>query len=270
MDNLLAFKQAQDLANSCKLPQIFLKLDFVKAYNRVDHNFLWEVMETLNFDTHLVNLVKGLVELTHSKVHVNGLFTTKIPLKWGVKQGCPLSLLLFALTTQPLMCLIKQVLGKGELQGLQPDDGTRICHQRFADDTGMFLAANEAEFNCARLVIQHYERISRAQLNIHKSKIIPLFLPDGKSMYWMVRTGCQIAGEGEIIEYLGCPIGHKIKPSHEANFVVKKLRNRLCHWAFKSLTLARRLVLLKQVLRAIPTFHFMVLSLTLTGFDELE
>lgn len=270
LDNLLSFKLAQELALTRKQSHIFLKLDFAKAYDRVDHGFLSEVMRTMKFDGHLIMLVKGLVENTHSKVHFNGLFTSEILLNRGVRQGCPLSPLLFALTTQPLMCLVKRALDQGDLQGMKLEDGTRVCHQLFADDTGLFLAASREEFDCARRVIQHYKRISGALLNIHKSKIIPLYLATGTAGDWMVSTGCQVAVEGEIIEYLGCPIAHKVKPSHEASFIAKKLRSRLCHWTFKSLTLAGRVILLKHVLRAIPTFHFMVLSLSGVGFEELE
>lgn len=51
-------------------PLVFLKLNFAKAFNRVDHNFLWEVMRRMNFCEHLITLVKGLLEHTVSKVHI--------------------------------------------------------------------------------------------------------------------------------------------------------------------------------------------------------
>lgn len=107
-ENLLTFKMIQDLTNISKQRVMFLKLDFAKAYDRVDHEFLWATMRRMNFKQQFIQIVRGLVENTHSKVHINGLFTPNIRLGRGVRQGCPLSPILFALSTQPLMRLIKK------------------------------------------------------------------------------------------------------------------------------------------------------------------
>lgn len=109
------------------------------------------------------------------------------------------------------MALIKGQLGAGELQGLKLGDGTRLCHQLFADDTGLFLSDTESEFLSARDIIQLYKNISGVLLNVQKSKIIPLYLTDGKYLDWMERSGCSIARAGEITECLG--IGYKLNLS---------------------------------------------------------
>lgn len=102
LDNLMTYKLAQEWAPVSKQPVIFLKLDFTKAYDWVDHSFLWAVLRAMDFDEQVIYKVRGMVELTHLKVHINGNFTEEIDLQ-GVRQGCPLSSLVFTLTTQPLM-----------------------------------------------------------------------------------------------------------------------------------------------------------------------
>lgn len=73
-----------------------------------------------------------------------------------------------------------------------------------------------------------YKSISNALLNVQKSKIVPLFLENNLSPNWMNATSCRIAQEGEVTEYLGCPIGYKVRPPHKANFILGKVRKRLC------------------------------------------
>lgn len=65
-----------------------------------------------------LKLVEGLLKEASSKVHVNIRFTEEIPLTRGVRQGCPLSPLLFTLTMQPLMDYCQQKLDSRELQGV--------------------------------------------------------------------------------------------------------------------------------------------------------
>lgn len=63
------------------------KVDNKKSYDRVSHNFLWDILAALGFDPILINLIKGLVANAMSKFHVNGLYTKDVDLQRGVRQG---------------------------------------------------------------------------------------------------------------------------------------------------------------------------------------
>lgn len=54
---------------------------------------------------------------------------------------------------QPLMAKINQQIEIGSIKGLELRDG-HLCHQLFADDTGLLLDATEEEFDDARATIQ--------------------------------------------------------------------------------------------------------------------
>lgn len=183
----------------------------------MDHSFLRPVLRAMEFDEQVLStFARGLIEQTQSKVHINRNFTEQINLQWGVRQGCPLSSLLFTLTMQPLMALLKQKMEEGKLQGLEI---TQLCHQLFADDTGLFLAASEMEFQMVRDTVRHYKSILGVLLNVQKSKMIPIYLMDGKYPEWFIDTGCTFAKEGEITEYLGCPIGYNVWPLDDLSWI---------------------------------------------------
>lgn len=76
-------KLGQKHAKVTKQDIAFLKLDFEKAYDRVDHGFLWATLMEMNVDPRVLTLIKGLIMNAHSKVHINGLFIKPFLLQRG-------------------------------------------------------------------------------------------------------------------------------------------------------------------------------------------
>jgi hypothetical protein len=116
-DNILAVKILQEQSRKSKDSlAIMMLLDFTKAYDLVDHKLIRDILERIGFCPEFVTLVQGLITGSSAKVHFNGLFTSWFPLARGIKQGCPLAPLLFALSTQPLMAILKQHLASGAVK----------------------------------------------------------------------------------------------------------------------------------------------------------
>ncbi|KAL3689242.1 hypothetical protein R1sor_015551 [Riccia sorocarpa] len=55
-NNILSLRMAQEWAREMELEALFVKIDFVKAYDRVDHEFLWQVLRRMGFDERLTGL----------------------------------------------------------------------------------------------------------------------------------------------------------------------------------------------------------------------
>lgn len=149
----------------------------------------------MDLDPFVILLLKGLITDVVAKVHVNSLYTQKFPLERGVHQGDPMSPLLFALSSQPLMSMLedkrieKRIIG--ELSGLKISNKKGLLYQLFADDAGLFLQNSLAEFETAREGIQNFENISGAYLNVAKSVIVPLVNLNIQG--WFTYIGCVIA-----------------------------------------------------------------------------
>lgn len=199
LDNLLTYRLIQELVTRTKQETTLLKADFMKAYDKVEYTFIWHIMTTLGFAPYLIKLAKGLVENVESKVHINGWFTRSIMLEWGVRQGCPLSVLLFTISTQAFMLMLKEQADLGNIEGVQLGNGEQLTHQLFAKNTGIlfklvFKATKEKFWNVREVnncKIQSYLRIG-ACLNLSKSIFIPLYL-NGPIPRWMLNAGCKIA-----------------------------------------------------------------------------
>lgn len=99
VDNLLIFRIAKEHALRKNLQAILLMVDFMKAFDRLDHIFLRDTLRALGFSEFFIMLVMVLVSGGASKIHVNGMFSEEFNLDRGVRQGCPLASLLFALSS---------------------------------------------------------------------------------------------------------------------------------------------------------------------------
>lgn len=167
-----------------------MKLDFEKAFDRVEYSYIWAVLDWIGLGGTFLMLVKGLLEGAISKVHINELFTKEILVTRGVRQGDPLSPLLFALTNQPLMDYLQYKLSRGDIEGVKISKELTICHKLFADDVRIFIPADEHNFAKLEEALGLYEMASGAKLNLSKLVIVPLGLTS--ILQWLRDIRCTI------------------------------------------------------------------------------
>ncbi|KAL3701988.1 hypothetical protein R1sor_020010 [Riccia sorocarpa] len=152
----------------------------------------------------------------------------------GVRQGCPLAPLLFAMTTQPLMLALREEERIGTIQGLNIGGGRTLLHQLFADDTGICITAVESQFNRLKEVIGEFEGASGACLNLQKSIVMQL-RPRGTPT-WLEQSGCEVAEPGKSFLYLGVRTSSPIDERAIAAKIVQKMMQKLKHWSNKILS----------------------------------
>ena len=85
-----------------------LTIDQEKAFDKVSTEFLDKVLQTMNFGQYFRNWIKTIYTNITSDIHNNGYFSERICIKRGVRQGCPLSPLLYILIVETLAEAIKQ------------------------------------------------------------------------------------------------------------------------------------------------------------------
>ncbi|OAE25859.1 hypothetical protein AXG93_2145s1580 [Marchantia polymorpha subsp. ruderalis] len=133
LDNVLTLWMAPDVAKTCRHQGMFVKLDFEKAYDKVEHNYLWDTMAKCELGQQFIALVKGLTLGVSMAMYVNRAKTYRFSVGRGVRQGCPLAPLLFVLATQPPMAEMKMSFQAGRLRGLNqhsipPSSGYRFSN----------------------------------------------------------------------------------------------------------------------------------------------
>ena len=120
------------------LPIAIIKIDQEKAFDRVSWSFLIKVLTKMNFGTNFINLIRTLYTEVSCKVLNNGHLSRSISLKRGVRQGCPLSPLLYCLVAETLSNHIRQ---NTLIDGFKSPGCVReLKISQYADDTTLFLS----------------------------------------------------------------------------------------------------------------------------------
>lgn len=93
----------QEVASKTHSDSIALLLDQQKAYDRIHFEYLQQCMQAFNIPTVIINAVTSLFSSTMIQVNVNGFLTAPFQQSRGLRQGDPLSPLLFNIAFDPLL-----------------------------------------------------------------------------------------------------------------------------------------------------------------------
>ncbi|KAM2748866.1 hypothetical protein EV2_027836 [Malus domestica] len=152
--------------------ELCVKLDMHKAYDKVEWDFLLVVMEKMGFDSTWRTLILGCISTVNFAILLNGHPGQKFVPSRGLRQGDPLSPYLFLLVSEVLSFLIQKGYERQHINGIQmSSSGPTISYILFADDTLIFLKAEED--NCRQLItlIDAYCLASGQQVNKEKSNV---------------------------------------------------------------------------------------------------
>lgn len=86
---------------------LILFIDFYKAFDTIEHGFIFKVIEFLGFGDFFLNAIQTLYNGCNSSVKMSHGTTQRFQLQRGLKQGCPVSPFLFLLATQVMSSHIK-------------------------------------------------------------------------------------------------------------------------------------------------------------------
>ncbi|CAB1348845.1 unnamed protein product, partial [Coregonus sp. 'balchen'] len=144
-------------------------LDQAKAFDRVNIYFLFRVLGRLGFGEKYIGCIRALYVGAGCRVNVNGHMGDLFDLTSGVRQGCPLSALLFVLYMEPLGAAIRADTG---VEGLliPGSGGLHVKMTQYADDTS-FLLCKDLCLTRSLAIIGEFTRVSGAVLNHAKPSV---------------------------------------------------------------------------------------------------
>ena len=164
-NNINLIRDLIDLANKNDEEAAFLFIDQEKAFDRVNHKVLYEVLHGFGFGNAFVNWIKTIYLGASTRVSVNGFLTENIPLKSGVRQGCPLSALLYVMVIELLALQLRNNLN---IVGFTIN-GEKLISSHYADDAVIKITQNQ----CFKEVYKDlllYEEATGAKVNFEKTK----------------------------------------------------------------------------------------------------
>ena len=149
-------------------------IDFRKAFDTVWHGGLWRRLWEMGVRGKAWRVLRSLYSDLRSSVLVEGEPSEDAPLLQGVRQGCPLSPILFS-------CYINNLVSRLKENGYGVDIGDRdLCSLLYADDI-VLLASSASELQAMIDVVDNYCKEWRLSINLGKSKVM-IVAPNGAAV----------------------------------------------------------------------------------------
>ncbi|OWY97095.1 Pol Polyprotein [Phytophthora megakarya] len=177
---------------------------------------------------------------------LNGHLLQPIEVTRGVKQGGPLSSLLFLLSLEPLGDLIPR---RREL-GVPINDFITITGLYFADDSTL-ISKDKKSIQQQLQLVKIYCQGSGARLNLKKSTLMAL------NRHNMTPTvgGVRRMESHEIVKYLGIPFGHQVTNEQMLATLTTRFYRGFVVWGRRARTVQGRLLIVRSVIFS-TIWHF--------------
>ncbi len=237
---MIAYAEAEEVNG------MIVALDQEKAYDRIDHEYLWATLRAYGFPDSFVRTVRSLYTGAVSLVMVNGEKSGEFTITRGVRQGDPMSCLLFDIAIEPLATMLR----KSALHGFRiPGVTERVLAALFADDTTAYLHESD-DYAVLTTILRKWCEASRAKFNEDKTEHIPI----GTKAYReavLTRTSnarvssslpddARIVGDGAAVRSLGAWIGNQTDEVTPWEPIIRTIEKQLERWGKRHPTMYGR------------------------------
>ena len=262
-ENVAFLRDLVDFTTETGTPAAILSLDQEKAFDRVDWRFLFRVLTHLGFGPSFVSWVRLLYSNVRSAVLINGYISDYFFPSRGVRQGCPLSPLLYVLSMEVLAANLR---AHPLIVGLRPP-GLSIdlpVLSLYADDTSVISVSDAATL--AVFDVYHlFERGTGSKLNLGKCE--GLWLGP-----WRNRLDAPIAIQWTSIKIkvLGVFIGHG--DMAEANWRprIDAVARCLDAWRSRALSFSGKAIIINMLALSRIWYVASLVHMPLWVLSELE
>jgi hypothetical protein len=143
---------------------LIISTDAEKAFNKIQHHFMIKALRKLGIEGKYFNIVKVIYDKPTANIILNGEKLKIFPLKSGMRQGCPLSPLLFNIVLEFLARAIRQE----EIKRIEIGKET-VKIPLFADDLILYLKHPENSTQKLLDTINSYSKVAGYKINFQKS-----------------------------------------------------------------------------------------------------
>lgn len=217
-------------------PRCIFQIDLQKAYDMVHWDALENIMKEMRFPNQFVLWVMNLVKSVSYIFNINGNFSDVLHAKRGVRQGDPISPLLFVIMIGYLnRCMVK----------LQKDPNFNhhakceklgLTNLTFAVDILLFCRGDKTFVDLMLVVFNNFSNFTGLIINPRKCKAF------FGSVDLDTRESIQAATGFEIgylpVRYLSIPLSSKKLNIHHYLPLIDKITRRVHHWSAKLLSYA--------------------------------
>ena len=212
--------------HSKKKNGVIFKIDFEKAYDKIKWSFLQQTLRMKGFSQKWCQWVQRFTEGGNVNIKVNDQLGSYFQTKKGLRQGDPMSPILFNIVVDMLAILIARAKEEGQVEGVIPDlieDGLSIL--QYADNTVIFMSHDIEKAVNMKLLLTTFEQLSGLKINFHKSEIFCFGEAKEYEEFYSQLFGCVVGNYP--FHYLGLPMNTRKLNNNDWKIIEDRIEKRL-------------------------------------------
>ncbi|XP_057800164.1 uncharacterized protein LOC131015756 [Salvia miltiorrhiza] len=234
------------------------KIDISKTFDTLRWDFLFKVLKVSGYDEKFICWIGVLLHSARLSILYNGQSHGYFPCSRGVRQGDPLSPILFAIAEEVLGALFSNCVASRHLVPMTMKRGSIFpTHLLYADDILVFCKASTGNATTIQNILSFYGSLSGQSYNAAKSYVyfsdkVPNHLRRAVGRIMDFKKGALP------FTYLGVPLfvgrvhANVLRPIHD------KIVNKFSRWKGMKLSMAGRVCLVKSVIQSSLTHSMMI------------
>ncbi|KAJ9562069.1 hypothetical protein OSB04_007229 [Centaurea solstitialis] len=255
LDGPLIINETISWIKRSKKKAFILKVDFQKAFDTLNWNYLDMVMGQMNFGSTWRAWIRSCLDSSRVSVLVNGSPSHEFSMFRGIRQGDPLAPFLFLIAAEGLNVALLEAIDGNVFQGINlPHGGPIISHLQYADDA--IFIGNWSEDNALNLLslLRCFYMSSGLMVNLSKTVLMGVGVNSDEVVNLANLLNCS---SGSLpFNYLGFPVGASMNKCSHWQPILDKFQSKLSSWKAPLLSCGGRITLCKSVLRALGVYYF--------------
>lgn len=218
---------------------LMLNLDMEKAFDRVEHSFMFKTLEKVGLGNGFIGWIKLLYANARSVIKCNGVVTESFRVERSLRQGCPLSALLFSIVAEPLA---QSILKDNGIRGIETPRNESVRITQYADDITVTVKSDK----CIDKIMTHLEAYglaSGAKINVSKTELGQFGGGTTENKWgFKINNGCR--------KVLGVYIGANEEEARDRGWreIIKKVKNIMNMWKGRGLTLKGKVTVVNALI----------------------
>ena len=266
--------QCLDSRMKSRILGVIVKLDIEKVYDHVNWEALLDLLKIMGFGVRWCRWCRWIctcISTAQFSVLFNGSPADFFGSLRRLRQGDPLSPMLFLVMMEVFSKMMKRVEGAGLFRGFRADGrwggGVCISHLLFADDMILFCDTDEEQILHVRMLLLCFQAVTGLKVNVLKSEMVPI--GEVPNVYVLAEIlGCRIGCLP--MTYFGMPLGASHKSPTVWNPILEKIECKLAGWKKMYLSKGGRLTLLKSTLSSLPTYYLSLFTIPMLVANKIE
>ena len=251
-------------------PRCALKIDINKAYDTIGWSCIIDILSSMGTPAYLLRCIKACITTSSFYVSINGELAGFFASKRGLRQGDPLSPLLFIIAMEAFSRSLSVAAHRQGFQFHPKCEEVNLTHLCFADDIFLFSGGTSSSVQVIMDELNRFENFSGLQVNKQKSGIFLAGVNDNVKNDLLNITGFCLGSLP--MKYLGVPLISTRLSHCDCQPLLDKILPRIQAWTSRSLSYVGRLQLISSVLYNIQMYWcslFIIPKYTISKIEQI-